>query len=57
MIKQTESNFGRLDVVINNAGVLSWKPIKYTYVKEYDLVNEINNRGTFLLSKLALPLL
>jgi len=57
MIQQTESKFGRLDVVINNAGVLSWKPIKYTNVKEYDLVNEINNRGTFLLSKLALPLL
>ena len=57
LINETERVFGRLDVVINNAGALSWKPIINTDVKKYDLINDINSRGSFLVSKLAIPLL
>lgn len=57
LLKKTEEKFGRLDVVINNAGALSWKPVINTNIKEYDLINNINSRGSFFLSKLSLPLL
>ena len=57
LINETERVFGRLDVVINNAGALSWKSIINTDVKKYDLINDINSRGSFLVSKLAIPLL
>lgn len=57
LINQTESTFGRLDVVINNAGALSWEPIKNTTLKQYNLINDVNAKGSFFLSKLALPLM
>ena len=57
MIKMTENNFGRLDVVINNAGALFWKNIEETELKNYDLINNINSRGAFFVSKLSIPLL
>jgi len=57
LINETDRIFGQLDVVINNAGALSWKPIINTSVKNYDLINDVNSRGSFLLSKLAIPLL
>lgn len=57
LIKKTEEEFGKLDLLINNAGALSWKPIKDTEMKNYDLINNINSRATFHLSKLSIPLL
>jgi len=57
LINKTEEKFGRLDIVINNAGALSWKPTFDTNIKEYDLINSVNSRGSFFLSKLSIPLL
>jgi len=57
LINKTEEKFGRLDIVINNAGALSWKPTIDTNIKEYDLINSVNSRGSFFLSKLSIPLL
>jgi len=57
LINKTEEKFGRLDIVINNAGALSWKPTIDTNIKEYDLINSVNSRGFFFLSKLSIPLL
>ena len=57
IVNQTEKEFGKLDLLINNAGALSWKPIKDTEMKNYDLINNINSRASFHLSKLAIPLL
>ena len=57
LILKTEQTFGRLDVVINNAGALSWTPICDTDFKKYNLINEVNSRGSFFLSKLAIPLM
>lgn len=57
VINKTAQKFGRLDVLINNAGALFWKSIKETKTKNYDLINQVNSRGTFLLSRLAIPLM
>lgn len=57
LVNQTEKEFGKLDLLINNAGALSWKSIKDTEMKNYDLINTINSRASFHLSKLSIPLL
>ena len=57
LVKETERDFGKLDLIINNAGALFWRPVKDTELKNYDLINDINSRASFYLSKLCIPLL
>lgn len=54
-IKAAIAKFGRIDIVINNAGALWWKNVVDTPMKRYDLINEVNARGTFAVTKAALP--
>ncbi|GAA5844571.1 hypothetical protein JCM11251_001636 [Rhodosporidiobolus azoricus] len=54
-IEKTASKFGGIDIVINNASAISLTDSQDTTVKTYDLMNGINARGTFLVSKLAIP--
>jgi citronellol/citronellal dehydrogenase len=49
--------FGGIDVVINNASAIDLSTTDAVEMKKYDLMQDINVRGTFLLSKLALPAL
>ena len=49
--------FGGIDVVINNASAIDLSRTDDVEMKKYDLMQDINVRGTFLLSKLALPAL
>jgi citronellol/citronellal dehydrogenase len=49
--------FGGIDVVINNASAIDLSKTDDVDMKRYDLMQDINVRGTFLLSKLALPAL
>jgi citronellol/citronellal dehydrogenase len=49
------NNFGRIDVLINNAGALWWKDIINTTPEKYDLINDINVRSSFVLSHLCMP--
>jgi citronellol/citronellal dehydrogenase len=49
--------FGGIDVVINNASAIDLSTTDHVDMKRYDLMQDINVRGTFLLSKLALPAL
>jgi citronellol/citronellal dehydrogenase len=49
--------FGGIDVVINNASAIDLSTTDAVDMKRYDLMQDINVRGTFLLSKLALPAL
>ena len=49
------AEFGGIDVVVNNASALDLRPTRDIDMKRYDLMQDINARGTFLLSKTALP--
>ncbi|GAA5886172.1 hypothetical protein JCM6882_004288 [Rhodosporidiobolus microsporus] len=53
--EKTASKFGGIDIVINNASAISLTDSQETTVKTYDLMNSINARGTFLVSKFAIP--
>lgn len=47
--------FGGLDIVLNNASAIDLSPTDAVDMKRYDLMQDINVRGTFLLSKTAIP--
>ena len=47
--------FGRVDALVNNAGVLSQVPLARMPVGEWDRVLAVNLRGTFLCSRFVLP--
>jgi citronellol/citronellal dehydrogenase len=53
----TAAKFGGIDIVVNNASAISLTPIAATDMKRYDLMMGINARGTFMVSKYALPYL
>ncbi|KAF2882734.1 hypothetical protein ILUMI_23467 [Ignelater luminosus] len=56
-VEEAAKKFGGIDIVINNASAISLTPTEGTDMKRYDLMNNINTRGTFLVSKLCLPYL
>jgi citronellol/citronellal dehydrogenase len=47
--------FGRIDVLVNNAGALWWKPLLETPAKRFDLVMGVNARAAFLCARAVLP--
>lgn len=49
--------FGRLDVLVNVAGILKWDGIEEASQEDWDLVIAVNQTGTWLGMKTALPLL
>lgn len=55
MVQRTMDEFGRIDILINNAGALWWKPVLETPAKRFDLVVGVNVRGAFLCSYHVLP--
>jgi len=54
-IAATTDAFGRLDVLVNNAGILKVMPIAMTDVDDYRQVIEVNQVGVFLGMKAAIP--
>ena len=54
-VNKTIDKYGKIDVLINNAGALWWENIVDTPYKKYDLVNDINSRASYVLSHLCLP--
>ena len=56
-MEATAAKFGGIDIVVNNASAISLTPMAQTDMKRYDLMMGINARGTFLVSKYALPYL
>ncbi|MBC9228218.1 NAD(P)-dependent oxidoreductase [bacterium SPL81] len=56
-IQQTVETFGRLDVLINNAGAIALTGVESTSLKQYDLIQTINHRATFICAQAALPYL
>ena len=54
-VEETASKFGGIDICINNASAIHLTDTVNTPMKRYDLMNQINARGTFLTSKKCLP--
>lgn len=56
-VQEAAAKFGGIDIVINNASAISLTPTDQTDMKRYDLMHNINTRGTFLVTKECLPFL
>jgi citronellol/citronellal dehydrogenase len=54
-IQKCIDKFGALDILVNNASAISLTNTLDTPVKKYDLMHSINGRGTWLVSKYAIP--
>lgn len=55
MVDATIERFGRVDILINNAGALWWKPVLETPAKRFDLLMAINVRAAYLAAYYCLP--
>jgi len=56
-VDRTVEAFGGIDIVVNNASAIDLSTTADISMKRYDLMQDINARGTFLLSKLCIPAL
>jgi citronellol/citronellal dehydrogenase len=54
-IARTAEKFGGIDIVVNNASAISITRTPQTEMKRYDLMQQINTRGTYMVTKLSLP--
>ncbi len=54
-IRATMTAFARLDLLVNNAGIFSLYPQSDLPTEEWDRIFQVNARGLFLCSKLAIP--
>jgi len=54
-IARTAQVFGGIDIVVNNASAIQLTPVVDTDMKRFDLMHQINARGTFMVSKWAIP--
>ncbi len=54
-IEKTVRKFGGIDICINNASAISLTPTLQTDMKRFDLMHQINTRGTYLVSRTCLP--
>ncbi|MCA4726423.1 SDR family oxidoreductase [Mycolicibacterium fortuitum] len=54
-IETAVEHFGGVDIVVNNASAISTEPTEVLSAKKFDLMMDINIRGTFLLTKAAMP--
>jgi citronellol/citronellal dehydrogenase len=51
----TVEAFGGVDILVNAASAISLTPVEQTDMKRYDLMQQINTRGTFCVSRAAIP--
>jgi citronellol/citronellal dehydrogenase len=56
-VQAAAERFGGIDICINNASAISPTPTLQTDMKRYDLMHDVNTRGTFLVSKVCIPYL
>jgi citronellol/citronellal dehydrogenase len=54
-VRQTVERFGGIDVCVNNASAINIAGTEALEMKRYDLMQEINTRGTFVVSKACIP--
>ena len=53
-IARTVETFGGLDIVVNNASAVARTPVVETDMKRFDLMHQVNARGSFMVSKYAI---
>ena len=54
-VEKTVATFGGIDICVNNASAIQMTGTLATDMKRYDLMNQVNARGTFLTSKACIP--
>ena len=54
-IDKTAAHFGGLDIVVNNASAIGLTPAATTDMRRFDLMHQVNARGSFMVSKYAIP--
>jgi len=54
-VQQTVERFGGIDVCVNNASAINLAGTEALEMKRYDLMQDINTRGTFVVSKACVP--
>ena len=54
-VAQAVQHFGGIDILVNNASAINLTSTLQTDMKRYDLMHQINTRGTFLVSKACIP--
>jgi citronellol/citronellal dehydrogenase len=54
-VNEGVDKFGGIDICINNASAIQLTGTLMTDMKKYDLMHQINSRGTYLVSKVCLP--
>lgn len=54
-VEKTVETFGGIDILVNNASAISLSSIEHTPMKRYDLMQDINVRGTFMVSQQCIP--
>jgi citronellol/citronellal dehydrogenase len=54
-VAKTMATFGRIDILVNNASAIHLTDTVSTPMKRYDLMHQINTRGTFLCSQKCIP--
>ena len=54
-IDKAAATFGSLDIVVNNASAIQLTGVAETDMRRFDLMHQINARGTYMVSKYAIP--
>src|SRR3954468_20458811 len=56
-VDKAADKFGGIDILVNNASAISLTSCEQTDIKSFDLMHDINVRGTFFMSKACIPYL
>ncbi len=56
-VRRCAETFGGIDICVNNASAINLAPTEQIEMRRYDLINQINTRGTFVTSRACLPYL
>lgn len=56
-LAQAAAAFGGIDIVVNNASAINLASVERIEMKRFDLMHQVNARGTFMVSKFAIPYL